>query len=138
MTRPIIYELLEEIQANLVILERLRALSQDEFVANPERYLLAERCFQLAVQCVLDISLYLAAQNGWQRPETSSQAVLLMGSQGVLDRDFAEHITGMANFRNVLVHAYLKIDRKIVYRFLSELDDFREFSRQILRYLDRL
>ncbi|MBI3924472.1 MAG: DUF86 domain-containing protein [Armatimonadetes bacterium] len=136
MTKPIIYELLEEIQRNLDLLQRLRAVPEEAFVSDPERYLLAERCFQLAIQCLLDISFYIASQQGWQRPESSSEAVLLMGTQGVLTREFSEKIVGMANFRNVLVHAYLKIDRHIVYRFLSDLDDFREFSRQVLDYLE--
>ena len=94
MTRPIIYELLEEIQRNLKILERLRSLSEDEFVGDAEKYLLAERCFQLSIQCVLDISSYIASQKGWQRPENSSQAVELMGRQGVLTPDFAARIAG--------------------------------------------
>jgi uncharacterized protein YutE (UPF0331/DUF86 family) len=136
LTRPIVYELLEEIQCNLTILRRLSQLTEDEFVADPEKYLLAERCFQLAVQCVLDISAYIASQKGWQRPENSSEAVALMGRQGVLTMEFADRIAGMANFRNILVHAYLKIDRKIVYRYLSRLDDFQEFARQILAFLE--
>ncbi len=137
MTRPIIYELLEEIKRNLDVLTRLRKLSEDEFTNDPEKYLLAERCFQLAIQCVLDISGYIAAQKGWQRPENSSQAVELMGRQGVLTKSFVERIAGMANFRNILVHAYLGIDRKVVYRYLDRLEDFREFSRQILDFLDK-
>ncbi len=135
MTKPIIYELLEEIDRNLSILERLRTIPEKEFIAEPERYLLAERCFQLCIQCVLDIALYLASQKGWQRPENSADAVRLLGTQGVLTKQFADQIVGMANFRNILVHAYLKIDRRIVYRFLDDLEDFREFSRQILDYL---
>lgn len=92
MTKPIIYELLEEIDRNVAILESLRKLTEDEFVTSPERYLLAERCFQLSIQCVLDISLYLASQQGWQRPATSADAVELMGRQGVLKKDFADRI----------------------------------------------
>lgn len=136
MTKPIIYELLDEIQNNLLLLEKLKSVPEEEFVQNPERYLLAERCFQLAIQCVLDISMYVAAQKGWHRPENSADAVRLMGRQGVLTPEFAEKIVGMANFRNILVHAYLKIDRHIVYRFLNDLEDFQEFSRQLLSYLE--
>ena len=42
----------------------------------------------------------------------------------------------MANFRNILVHAYLQIDRTRVYKLLDELDDFRTFTRQIITYLE--
>lgn len=135
MTRPIILQLLEEIDKNVVLLERLRTVPEESFVANPEKFLLAERCFQLAIQSMIDIAFYMASKNGWPRPETSSDALLLMAQKGVLTLEFATRIQGMANFRNILVHAYLKINRHVVYRFLDDLDDFREFSRQLLTYL---
>lgn len=136
MNGTVIYELLEEMEKNVALLEELRSLSEDEFVADPRNYLYAERCFQLSIQCLVDICYYLAAQKGWQKPESSSEAVILMGRQGAIDATFAEEIVGMANFLNILVHAYLKINRKTVYALLSKLEHFHEFARQILRYLD--
>ena len=41
----------------------------------------------------------------------------------------------MANFRNILVHAYLGINRQLVYEYLSRLEDFREFERHLEGYL---
>lgn len=136
MTRLIIDELLEELERNVRLLEPMRELTEDEFVADPHQYLFAERCFQLAIQCLLDVSLYIASQKGWQKPPTAADAVALLGRQGVLDQDFAATIVGMANFRNILVHAYLKIDRRKVYSFLDDLEDFREFTRQVLRFIE--
>lgn len=51
--------------------------------------------------------------------------------------DFAERIVGMANFRNILVHGYLKINRGIVYDLLARVEDLRECARHLLAYLDR-
>ena len=42
----------------------------------------------------------------------------------------------MANFRNILVHAYLGINRDMVYSYLSELGDFRSFIGFLDKYLD--
>lgn len=137
MNKPLIFELLDELERNVRLLEALRATAREDFLADPHHYLFAERCFQIAIQCLIDICTYLAAHKGWDRPEDSAAAVLLMGRQGVLPREFAERIVGMANFRNILVHAYLKINRNIVYDMLTRLDDFREFARHILTYVDR-
>ena len=97
--------------------------------------MLAERCYQLAIQCVIDASHYLASLNQWQRAVDSREAILLMGRQGVLPPEFAERIAGMAHFRNVLVHAYLGINRNLVYDYLQRLDDFRQFSRYLEAFL---
>lgn len=131
----LIRELLSEMERNVQLLEELRALTREQFTAEPRHYLLAERCFQLAIQCVIDIGYYLAAQKSWQRPEDSRESLLTLGRQGVLPADFAQKIQGMANFRNVLVHAYLGINRELVYEYLSRLDDFRAFARHIEVYL---
>lgn len=128
-------DLLEELERNLLILEELGRLSQDEFLANPRHYLLAERCFQLAIQCVMDTGYTLASFHQWQRPEDGHDAILLLGRQGVLPQDLAHRIAPMANFRNILVHAHLGINRELVYRYLGQLGDFREFITFLDAYL---
>ena len=136
MSKTVIEELLEEMERNVRLLEELKAESLPDFVSNPRNYLMAERCFQLAIQCLIDIAYYLAAQNRWTKPESASDAVKALGEHQVLDSGFADKIVGMANFRNILVHAYLQIDRARVYKMLNELDDFRTFTRQIITYLE--
>jgi uncharacterized protein YutE (UPF0331/DUF86 family) len=128
-------DLLEELERNLVLLEELAAISKTEFLSQPKHYLLAERCFQLSIQCVLDTSLTLCSLKGWHRPEDSRDAILSLGRQQVVPMEFAIRIAPMANFRNILVHAYLGINRELVYRYLSHTGDFREFLRYADEYL---
>ena len=71
-----------------------------------------------------------------REPPRRAEAIALMGAKGVLDQSFAQSIVSMGNFRNVLVHAYLHINRGIVYDCVQKVEDFCEFERQILRYLD--
>lgn len=43
---------------------------------------------------------------------------------------------GMVNFRNILVHAYLEIDPKLVHKHLTErLEDFNDFAKAIVQSL---
>jgi uncharacterized protein YutE (UPF0331/DUF86 family) len=43
----------------------------------------------------------------------------------------------MAKFRNVLVHLYLEVDLRRVYRYLQEnLDDFEAFARYVGEWLE--
>ncbi|MEW6282815.1 MAG: HepT-like ribonuclease domain-containing protein [Candidatus Eremiobacterota bacterium] len=74
----------------------------------------------------------LPARLSERRPED----ILTLGRQGVLPMAFAEKISAMAQFRNVLVHAYLHINRGLVYDFLSRLDDFDTFARHVEAWLN--
>ena len=101
------------------LLEELRQVERDEFLANPRHYLLAERCFQLAIQCVMDVAYTLASFHQWQRPTDGRDALRLLGRQGVVPPAFADRIAPMANFRNILVHDYLGLDVDVIWHVLA-------------------
>ncbi|MCK4268157.1 MAG: DUF86 domain-containing protein [Actinomycetia bacterium] len=135
MNKEIIIDRLKEIDDNLAILEKLAKHSREKFIAQPEIYKLAERCLQLAVDSVLDISHYILAQQNWPRAE-GKEAIRSLGQYRVIPAEFAEQFSHVAGFRNILVHEYLKIDRNKVFDFLHNLQDFREFSRYVLGFLE--
>jgi uncharacterized protein YutE (UPF0331/DUF86 family) len=54
----------------------------------------------------------------------------------VLPASLAKRLVSMAGFRNVLVHEYLDIDRRRVYRALrDELGDFEKFIKAVSKLL---
>lgn len=130
-----IRERLLEIDANVRLLTELRSTPVEAFVRDPKLYKLAERCFHVAIECMIDIADHLIAERGWPRPEGGRDALRTLGDQGVLSPTFAERIAPMAGLRNLLVHGYMAIDRRQLHGHLSRLDDFRAFIRHIEAFL---
>lgn len=130
-----IRERLLEIEANARLLAELRTTPVEAFLREPKIYKLAERCFQVAIECMIDTADHLIAERGWPRPESGRDALHSLGAQGVLPQSFAERIAPMAGLRNLLVHGYLAIDRRTLHTHLSRVEDFREFIRHIEAYL---
>jgi len=137
MNSQIIKDRLAEIQENVRILKKLQKRKKEKFCATPELYKLAERCLQLAIECVIDITNYLISQHGWTRPLYHAEGLFILAQHRVFPVSFARKIAGMVDFRNILVHRYLQIDRGIVYDNLRELNDFDEFESYLLKYLAR-
>jgi uncharacterized protein YutE (UPF0331/DUF86 family) len=135
--QAIVESLLVAMDEHVRLLEPLQAVSREEFTANPRNYLFAERCFQLAIQCLVDVAYRLAADEGWSKPQDGPAALQLLGEKGVLAPDFVKKLGGIVAFRNILVHAYLHINRGIVHAKLAEIGDFREYQRHILTYLSK-
>jgi uncharacterized protein YutE (UPF0331/DUF86 family) len=133
--QAIVESLLAAMDENVSLLETMKAVSRQEFTADPRQYLFAERCFQLAIQCLVDAAFRLAADEGWPKPQDGAAAIRLLGEKRVLPLDFVNKIGGIVAFRNVLVHAYLHINRGIVHEKLAELGDFRQYQRHVLAYL---
>lgn len=137
MNTRIIMERLSEIGENLDIIGEYKDTPLDKFTSDPHIYKLVERCLQICIECILDIANYLIAQNNWPRPKNDAEAIIVLGAHQVIPDDFAKSIVGMANFRNILVHGYLKIDRNIVHTYMQRIDDFRKFEEYILKNIQR-
>jgi uncharacterized protein YutE (UPF0331/DUF86 family) len=100
---------------------------QDIIVLNLER----------AVQVCVDIGLHIISDLETPVPETMAQTFEILKESGCLDETTAERMVKAVGFRNTAVHTYQEIDWNIVYRIITEhLDDFRDFSRQMLRLSD--
>lgn len=134
----VIQDRLQEMDENLGLLAELKDIDQHKFRSEPKIYKLAERCLELSIECLLDVCHYIIANNNWTRPRDNAEAIITLGEKDVIPLKFAKSIVGMANLRNILVHGYLKIDRTLLYENIQKLDDFREFQKYILVYLENL
>ncbi|TCL68463.1 uncharacterized protein YutE (UPF0331/DUF86 family) [Hydrogenispora ethanolica] len=95
-----------------------------------------ERTLHLAIECCLDIGSHIIADNGWREPVDNKDVFAVLAENGVFSQELVPRLQKMAQFRNVLVHDYAKIDPDIVYRVLTQnLPDIREFIRAVERLL---
>lgn len=90
-----------------------------------------------AIQTCVDIGLHIISDLEIPVPETMAQTFETLKKTGCLDTATAERMVKAVGFRNTAVHAYQEIDWDIVYCIITgHLDDFRNFSRQILEQID--
>lgn len=119
-------------------LRTLKSLTYDEFARD---YILtgaAERNFQVAIQAALDIASTILADRTVTLPQEYKDLFPALAEISVLPHDFARKLTGMAKFRNVLVHLYLEVDLRRLYLYLQEnLDDFETFARYVSEWLEK-
>lgn len=73
---------------------------QDAIVLNLER----------ACQAAIDMALHLVAQEHLGVPQSSSEAFTLLEAAGRIDAELATVMRAMVGFRNVVVHAYQRLD----------------------------
>ncbi|MBM3144634.1 MAG: DUF86 domain-containing protein [Chloroflexi bacterium] len=133
-----VIERLEALDAYIAELEHfagysLKSLS-DDFV----KYRAVQRSLQLAAQAVIDIATHVIAADFDHRVQDYRQALIALGSVGVLTPEFAERLAPLAGFRNILVHEYLAVDPEKLYSALTDsLDDLRVFGQQIALYIQQ-
>lgn len=137
LNKEAIKERLKEIKENLILLDEIKKVPQKDFMGDIKLFKACERCLQISIQCLLDIAHYIIAQHKWDRASDNKEAIRSMAQHSVIPDDFAKKIMPMAGLRNLLVHEYIKIDPELIHKNLQNLEDFREFSRYILKYINK-
>ena len=137
MLRPeVIRRRLQKVDEYLNILEELRRYGLEDFLANPERYGSAERFLQLTIEALLDTGSHVIAELGLGTIETYSDISRVLAKNGYIDRDLAERWIRIIGFRNILVHEYLDVDRKVVHEVLQrQLKDLRVIKQALAQFL---
>lgn len=113
-------ERLGRLREYLGILETVQQHDIKRFVEDPFIHGAAERYLHLAIECLLDIGNHVISDRGYAKPESYADIFRILADQGVVPKDLLDELAGMAAFRNVLVHDYLRLDRQKVYRLLVE------------------
>ena len=120
----------------LEILAKLRRYSLDDFLADPERYGSAERFLQLTIEALLDTGSHVIAGLELGTIETYSDVPRILADKGYISYDLSERWIKIIGFRNVLVHEYLDVDRKIVHDVLQhQLGDLRALAHALAQSL---
>jgi uncharacterized protein YutE (UPF0331/DUF86 family) len=127
---------LQHLQEYLSILRHYADYSFEEFAANPERYGSAERFLQLAIEATLDIGNHVVADLRIGSVEKASDVPRRVHEHGLIDAQLQQRWIRMIGFRNILVHEYGEIDRRIVYQVVCQrLGDLEDLSRAFARLL---
>ena len=136
VTRPIVVELLARLHDTVEKLRVFQGRTEAQIVSDYAALWAVEHGLQIAAQCVIDICNHLVSEVSSERPADYRELILAAGSTGVLPSDFAQRLSGLAGFRNLLVHEYAKVDPAVVYQHLREgLADFDRFAEQVRRFL---
>ena len=76
--------------------------------------------------------MHLVAQQRLGIPQGSADAFVLLGREGLIERELATRLIGMVGFRNVAVHEYQGLNLDVVRYILDKgVDDFAEFCHQV-------
>lgn len=132
----VIRKRLQKLDENLAILDHLRRYPLDSFVKDPEHYGSAERFLQLAIEAVNDMASHVIAERGFGEVNASRDLPRLFRAQGLIDEKLEQCWIRMIGFRNILVHNYLDVDRKIVHEVLRDsLGDLRALQKVFAQFL---
>jgi uncharacterized protein YutE (UPF0331/DUF86 family) len=134
--REVVRKKLQELNSYLKEMEKLKAVSWDEFFSSLSKQWMVFHGLQLSIQIVIDVGNHILASLGETQIEDYVDIIDKLGERRIIPLEFAREIRGMAGLRNILVHEYVKIDLKKIYDILqNRLTDFYNFIEYINQFL---
>lgn len=128
---------IELIEKKLAFIEscvrELRELSRpEEIEENVREERFVAHTLQIAIQAALDIASHIVSDQRLGEPETNRELFDRLQKAQWLSPELSETMYKIAGFRNVVVHGYQQVDRRIL-RNIAEnrLDDFLSFVTEI-------
>lgn len=117
-------------------LRRVYAQGWNAYRADPDLQDISDRNLQVAIERCIDIANHIIAAQGLRLPQSSGDAFSVLAEASLLPADLAERLARAAGLRNIIVHEYLQVDRRLLFESLSQLSDLTEFARHMVALLE--
>lgn len=137
ISSEVINAMIDLIDENIRLIEEIRLQSFESFSNNFRDIQAAKHSLQEAIEACLDIGSHIIAEKGFRRPEDYKDIYKVLEEEGIIDSILSSKLQEMAQFRNLLVHRYSKIDTRRIFIIMSEdINDVKEFVKMVLRYIN--
>ena len=120
---------MRSIQEYLLEIEPILSLPKDQIVSSVEKLRTLERNFQLIVDAMLDINIHLIRELELSSPDDLKSTFIILAEGKIISFDFAQKISPVVGLRNILVHGYEKVERKLF------IDSFQKNKQDFDQYL---
>jgi uncharacterized protein YutE (UPF0331/DUF86 family) len=126
-----------EILENTQKILRLTAISDEEFWADERNILSVKHLLLESIEACGNICIHVSAKKIFKAAASFAECFENLAVAGIVDADLAQRLRAMSRFRNILVHRYWDVtDQKILEYARTNLNDFDDFLKSILKYLD--
>ncbi len=128
---------LKKFEECISILKNIRDhISLEEYLREPFYFSTGERNLHLAIESLLDISNFIITNYGFRQPETYADIILILKDEQIIPPELADKVEKLPAFRNILVHEYMILDRKLIFeKIKNSLSDLEEYMRCLVSFL---
>ncbi len=136
ISSEVINAMVDLIDENIRLIEEIRSQGYESFSNSFRDIQAAKHALQESIEACLDIGSHIIAEKGFRRAEDYKDIYKVLEEESIIDPILSAKLQEMAQFRNLLVHKYGKIDTKRVFIIMSEdLKDIQDFVKKILKYI---
>jgi uncharacterized protein YutE (UPF0331/DUF86 family) len=97
---------------------------------------IVERTLQMMIELCVDIINHVIADKKYRVPTSYGDTFQVLEEEGLISDEQCNTMKKMAQFRNIIIHRYDKVDETIVVDILRQnLKDFLEYRDSIIKII---
>jgi uncharacterized protein YutE (UPF0331/DUF86 family) len=136
ISNEVINAMIDLIEENLRLIKEIKMQGFESFSNNFRDIQAAKHSLQESIEACLDIGSHIIAEKGFRRADDYKDIYKVLEEERIIDLVLSVKLQEMAQFRNLLVHRYGKIDTKRIFIIMSEdINDIKQFVNTILKYI---
>lgn len=136
ISNEVINAMIDLIEENLRLIKEIKMQGFESFSNNFRDIQAAKHSLQESIEACLDIGSHIIAEKGFRRADDYKDIYKVLEEERIIDLVLSAKLQEMAQFRNLLVHRYGKIDTKRIFIIMSEdINDIKQFVNTILKYI---
>jgi len=119
-------------------LESVMPKSCEEHMSSVEKKRSCERLLHILIECVIDVCALMVKGLRLGLPSEEEDLFEKLERKKVISKEMKERLKLMRGLRNILVHRYAEVDDELVFENLGNVNDFREFGKEVSSFLRKL
>lgn len=133
-----IQEKTQKLSEAVQYLIELNTLSLEEFKNDFKNFGAGQHYLIIGIEAITDIGNYILKQGFNKAAKSYEDIIKQLGQVGVIPANLAERSKSMADFRNLLIHAYDVVDLDMVYQNMQKApEEFKAFAQSFQEFLDK-
>lgn len=134
--REVVAKLLAGLAHRIARVAALRPATVEELAADEDKLDLVAFNLMLAVQTACDVAAHVIADEGFRPASSLAEGFERLAEQQVISRSTAAQLARAVGLRNVVAHAYHRLDVAAVHAAAtSGLSDLEAFAREVSTWL---
>jgi uncharacterized protein YutE (UPF0331/DUF86 family) len=127
---------LAELETYIKQIREYSAITVKEYFKDWKLQRIVERTLQMMIELCVDIANLIIADEKFRVPTSYSDTFKVLEEEGLISDEQCNTMKKMAQFRNIIVHHYDKIDETIIVNILRQnLKDFFEYRDSVLKII---
>lgn len=133
-----IKEKLVKLEEVIKALEKFKKVKLNDFLIDYTLNSAVQYNLVLGIEIIIDIAHHILAEVYQVHPKEYKEVIKALGDYKIVPEKFAKENLKMASFRNLLIHQYMSVNLRLVYKNLQKAPDiFRKFAQYYLKFLEK-